>query len=156
MMNPFKTFSDAMHAETDPVPPGYVPPTIAVSYRWSYTHLISFLMIGFAVFWVAGTLGVGQAEKASFGLIFLLVGIWLQLRAWNEKIVLSPSGIESVDWLGRPGISATLTEIIGTFQGMRGSLGITTTQGTINILENGRAIDLFTEVRKIVRMNGQV
>lgn len=116
---------------------GFVPPKTVFHYRLSYLHVFSFIWLGAVGFMGYSALTDTHQNARWFALAlvpFALIGIWLQLTGWVERILIGPDGLTWIDFLGRTRVRAQLNQIVSTdvSSGRRGaSIQIHTTVGTI-------------------------
>ena len=124
-------------------------PTSTFSYRWTFTHLMSFVILAFVVFFDVGWFSQESAKGNFLGaigvaagctVVFGGVGVFLLLQGFNEKVILGPDGITWVDKFGSPRIQSGFDAIANftinnspSGRGTVASLQVFTDRGTIQV-----------------------
>lgn len=147
--------------------PKFVPQTQTFSYRFGALYIFSFvwiaLILTFAIAFAIGGFAPrpGAPVDAGFAALFLgvlalflLIGVWMQLTGWNERIDLGPSGIEWTDFRGQSKVRASIDDILDVDEASNGNaswLKITTAQGVVQASSNLRGYsELRAEVQHVV------
>ncbi|MBS1716806.1 MAG: hypothetical protein JSS72_03640 [Armatimonadetes bacterium] len=145
-------------------------PERTYSYRWTGSHICSIVWLALPVFWLSKidlrgfptndpSAPVFISVMAGVAAMFIVIGIYFQLRGWNEKIVMENDHLVWFDCFGRKRISAPY-EAIYDLQTKRGKAGMTlkvlTSAGTIRIYSAIRGYEeLKTSLEFILFQKGQ-